>query len=33
MEAIGLLEPDPSRLVATPLGQRFLNDLVAGFAE
>jgi len=23
----GLLSPDPSRLCATPLGQRFLNDL------
>ncbi len=33
MTAAGLLEPDASRLVATPLGQRFLNDLVAGFAE
>jgi oxygen-independent coproporphyrinogen-3 oxidase len=31
--AAGLLAPDPSRLVATPLGLRFLNDLVAGFAE
>jgi coproporphyrinogen III oxidase-like Fe-S oxidoreductase len=31
--AAGLLEPDPARLAATPLGLRFLNDLVGGFAE
>lgn len=31
--AAGLLEPVQERLAATPLGQRFLNDLVAGFAE
>ncbi|MEP7206545.1 MAG: radical SAM family heme chaperone HemW [Casimicrobiaceae bacterium] len=29
--ARGLLSPDPARLVATPLGQRFLNDLQALF--
>jgi oxygen-independent coproporphyrinogen-3 oxidase len=29
--ARGLLEPDPRRLLATPLGQRFLDDLVALF--
>lgn len=28
----GLLTPAPERLAATPLGQRFLNDVVAGFA-
>jgi len=28
----GLLAPAPERLAATALGQRFLNDLVAGFA-
>jgi oxygen-independent coproporphyrinogen-3 oxidase len=33
LTAAGLLEPAPQRLAATPLGQRFLNDLVAGFAE
>jgi oxygen-independent coproporphyrinogen-3 oxidase len=33
MIAAGLLEPAPARFAATPLGQRFLNDLVAGFAE
>ncbi|MBK1633031.1 YggW family oxidoreductase [Thiohalocapsa halophila] len=33
LTAAGLLEPAPERLAATPLGQRFLNDLVAGFAE
>ncbi len=27
----GLLEPDPTRLCATPLGRRFLNDLTALF--
>lgn len=27
----GLLEPDPLRLVATPLGRRFLDDLVSLF--
>ena len=27
----GLLEPDPTRLRATPLGLRFLNDLLAMF--
>lgn len=31
--AAGLLEPDPARLAATPLGLRFLNDLLGGFAE
>jgi oxygen-independent coproporphyrinogen-3 oxidase len=31
--ADGLLEPAPDRLVATPLGLRFLDDLVAGFGE
>lgn len=29
----GLLAPDPGRLAATPRGQRFLNDVVAAFAE
>ncbi len=33
MVAAGLLAPDPARLAATPLGLRFLNDLVAGFFE
>ena len=27
----GLLEPDPSRIKATALGRRFLNDLTAMF--
>ncbi len=31
--ALGLLREDPARLAPTPLGQRFLNDLVALFAE
>ncbi len=30
-EACGLLEPDPQRLVATPKGQLFLNDLLQLF--
>jgi hypothetical protein len=29
--ASGLLGADPGRLAATPLGLRFLNDLVAVF--
>jgi oxygen-independent coproporphyrinogen-3 oxidase len=29
----GLLSPAPGRLAATPRGQRFLNDVVAAFAE
>ncbi len=29
--ARGLMTPDPTRIVATPLGQRFLNDLQALF--
>jgi oxygen-independent coproporphyrinogen-3 oxidase len=32
LEAAGLLRPRQERLAATPLGQRFLNDVVAGFA-
>ncbi len=31
--ARGLLEPDPARIVATPLGRRFLNDLTALFLD
>jgi len=30
-EARGLLRPDPARLVATPRGHLFLNDLLQGF--
>ena len=29
----GLLDPDPTRLRATPLGARFLNDLQQMFLE
>jgi putative oxygen-independent coproporphyrinogen III oxidase len=29
----GWLEPDPARLVTTPLGQRFLNDVIASFLD
>jgi oxygen-independent coproporphyrinogen-3 oxidase len=29
----GLLDPDPTVIRATPLGMRFLNDLVAGFLK
>ncbi len=32
LTAAGLLQPRPARLAATPLGQRFLNDVVAAFA-
>ena len=31
--ARGLIEPDPARIVATPLGQRFLNDLQSLFID